>query len=84
MIYVAPGGAHGFQALEDETEVLYPVTACYAPQAERGIRWNDPFFAITWPLQERTSVSPKDQAWPDFVPEPGRTAVPQYGEPFQA
>ena len=82
MLYVAPGLAHGFQALEDATEVLYPVTAMYAPQAERGVRWNDPFFAIAWPLASKTNASPKDQAWPDFVPEVSRAAVPQ--EPYQA
>ncbi len=74
MLYVAPGLAHGFQALVPETEVMYPVTAAYAPQAERGLRWNDPFFAIVWPLADRAILSPKDQAWPDFVPERARAA----------
>jgi dTDP-4-dehydrorhamnose 3,5-epimerase len=68
MLYVATGLAHGFQALEQDTEVMYPVTAAYAPQAERGVRWDDPFFAIEWPLADRAIVSPKDRSWPDFVP----------------
>jgi dTDP-4-dehydrorhamnose 3,5-epimerase len=75
MLYVAPGLAHGFQALEDETEVMYPVTAAYAPQSERGVRWDDPFFAITWPLAARAIVSPKDRTWPDFVPESPRAGA---------
>ena len=82
MLYVAPGLAHGFQALQDATEVMYPVTAMYAPKSERGIRWNDPFFAIPWPLAAQTNASPKDQAWPDFVPETSRAGMPQ--EPYQA
>jgi dTDP-4-dehydrorhamnose 3,5-epimerase len=67
MLLVPAGVAHGFQTLEDHTEVLYPVTARYQPEAERGIRWNDPRVAVEWPLAADVIVSPKDASWPDFA-----------------
>jgi dTDP-4-dehydrorhamnose 3,5-epimerase len=67
-IYVPAGCAHGYQALTDGCEVLYPVSAFYAPEAERGIRWNDPSFHIEWPL-EPAHMSIKDRNWPDFAKE---------------
>lgn len=54
---------HALQTLSDGTEILYQVSAYYAPQAEFGLRWNDPRFAIDWPL-EVTEISAKDAAWP--------------------
>jgi dTDP-4-dehydrorhamnose 3,5-epimerase len=65
-LYVPPECAHGYLALEDESEVLYMVTARYAPQAERGLRWDDPAFGIGWPDPGPVIVSDKDLAWPDF------------------
>jgi len=65
MVYVPEGCAHGFLTLSDNAEVFYPVSAAYAPDAERGLRYNDPAFDITWPAPVRL-VSEKDQAWPDF------------------
>jgi dTDP-4-dehydrorhamnose 3,5-epimerase len=67
-IYVPAGCAHGIQSLEDNTEMLYMVSACYQPGAEAGIRWDDPFLAIEWPDVEERIVSDKDQSWPDFDP----------------
>jgi dTDP-4-dehydrorhamnose 3,5-epimerase len=64
MLYVPPGCAHGFQALEDGVEMLYLISGAYAPGAERGVRWNDPAFGIEWPITV-TQVSPKDRAYPD-------------------
>lgn len=69
MLYVPKGFAHGFQTLEDDTEVFYHVSEFYTPGAERGVRWNDPSFRIEWPNVEKRILSPKDQSWPDFVPE---------------
>ena len=51
MFWVPPGFAHGFVALEDESDFLYKCTALYAPQWDRSIAWNDPDIAIDWPLE---------------------------------
>ena len=67
MMYVPKGCAHGFQALEENTIIQYPVSQYYTPNYEMGIRWNDPFFNIKWPVKNVT-VSEKDSAWPDFIP----------------
>ena len=66
MVVVPHGCAHGFQTLEDHTELLYHVTAPYSPAHARGVRWNDPQFRIDWPL-EVTSLSDRDAAFPDFT-----------------
>lgn len=66
MFYVPEGFAHGFQTLEDNTEVAYQVSEYYAPDSEEGIRWNDSTFGISWPISNGLIVSPKDSAWPDF------------------
>jgi dTDP-4-dehydrorhamnose 3,5-epimerase len=52
--------------LADASEVSYNVSTQYAPDAERGIRWNDPAFEISWPIGE-VVVSEKDASWPDFA-----------------
>ena len=68
MLLVPKGCANAFMTLADETEVNYLVSEFYTPAAERGIRWNDPAFAINWPV-EPAVVSEKDRNWPDFVGE---------------
>lgn len=67
MMYVPRGFAHGFVTLVDDTEVLYFVDAFYAPERERGVRWNDPRFGIGWPIPPAV-LSEKDQKLPDFDP----------------
>jgi dTDP-4-dehydrorhamnose 3,5-epimerase len=67
MMYVPRGCAHGFVTLSDDVEVLYLMGAAYAPEQERGVRWDDPRFSIGWPVQPR-ETSPKDAAWPVFDP----------------
>jgi dTDP-4-dehydrorhamnose 3,5-epimerase len=67
MMYVPKGFAHGFITLADDTEALYLVDEFYAPESERGVRWNDPRFAIAWPA-EPTVMSDKDRNFPDFNP----------------
>lgn len=67
MLYVPKGFAHGFQTLEDDTEVCYQMSDSYAPQSARGFRWNDPAFRIAWPDDTRT-ISMKDLSYPDFSP----------------
>jgi len=67
LLHVPEGCAHGYQTLTDETETLYLVSAFYAPEAEGGVRWDDPAFGIEWPATAERLISPKDAAWPDFV-----------------
>lgn len=52
MLYIPAGFAHGFQTLEDNTEVFYQMTEFYHPECARGVRWNDPVFKIEWPIRE--------------------------------
>lgn len=68
MMYVPQGFAHGFLTLEDDSEALYLVSALYDPKLERGIRYNDPAFAIAWPVEPR-EISEKDRGWRDFDAE---------------
>jgi dTDP-4-dehydrorhamnose 3,5-epimerase len=70
MLYVPERFAHGFQSLEDDTEIFYQVSQFYTPGAERGIRWDDPSLAIAWPYAEHRVISPKDQSWPAFTLAP--------------
>jgi dTDP-4-dehydrorhamnose 3,5-epimerase len=63
MLYIPEGCAHGFQTLEDNTELLYQMSYHFVPEAARGIRWDDPYFNITWPEAERI-ISIKDQNYP--------------------
>jgi dTDP-4-dehydrorhamnose 3,5-epimerase len=63
MLYVPPGFAHGFQVLSDTAEVMYKCTDEYSPSEERGIIWNDPDIAVTWPLPQPV-LSDKDKMNP--------------------
>jgi len=65
MMYVPKGFAHGFITLEPNTEAFYFVDEFYAPELERGIRWNDPKFQFDWP-HEPAVLSDKDRNHPDF------------------
>lgn len=65
-LYVAEGLAHGFQTLEDDTEVLYQISVEHHPEAARGVRWNDPAFGIRWPIAD-ARLSEKDRSLPDFA-----------------
>lgn len=65
-VYVPEGCAHGFQTLEDDTEVLYQMSTFHAPSHYRGVRWDDPAFAIPWPPAERI-ISEQDCTYPDFA-----------------
>ena len=59
MLYIPEGFAHGFQTLEDNTEVFYQMSEFYHPECARGIRWDDPAFGIEWPLMEKI-ISTRD------------------------
>jgi len=63
MLVIPEGCAHGFQALESESELLYLHTSAYAPHAEAGVRFDDPRLAIRWPLPV-IDLSPRDSALP--------------------
>jgi dTDP-4-dehydrorhamnose 3,5-epimerase len=65
MIYIPPGLAHGFQTLEDETEVFYQMSTFYAPGHGAGVRWSDPAFGIAWPIPDPI-MSERDRDYPDF------------------
>ncbi len=62
-LYIPKGMAHGFQTLEDETEVFYQISEFYAPDFAWGYRWDDPAFAIPWP-EPVTVISEKDRNLP--------------------
>jgi dTDP-4-dehydrorhamnose 3,5-epimerase len=64
-LYIPAGLAHGFQSLEDDSEVFYQMSELYHPAASRGVRWNDPAFDIRWPLPVSV-ISERDLAFPDF------------------
>lgn len=68
MMYVPQGFAHGLITLEDNTEVLYLVSAFYSQENERGLRFDDPTIGIHWPMIP-TEVSVKDRQWPDLNEE---------------
>jgi dTDP-4-dehydrorhamnose 3,5-epimerase len=65
LLYIPVGFAHGFCVLSEEADVVYKVTAEYAPELDRGIIWNDPEIAIRWPIHNPT-VSPKDAQLPSL------------------
>jgi dTDP-4-dehydrorhamnose 3,5-epimerase len=64
-LYVPIGFAHGFQTLEDNTEVFYQTFSPFVPESGRGVRWDDPAFNIAWPADERTIIA-RDREYPDF------------------
>lgn len=67
-LYIPQGFAHGFQTMEDHTEVLYQMSEFYAPEAARGVRWDDPVFGIKWPsVVEDRILSEKDRVWPGYT-----------------
>jgi dTDP-4-dehydrorhamnose 3,5-epimerase len=69
MVFVPEGFAHGFQTLQDDTEVVYHMSEFHAPEAASGFRWNDPAFGIEWPEPVRV-ISERDRTYPDFALPP--------------
>ncbi len=65
MLYVPKGFAHGFQTLEDNTEVFYQISEYYSLEHARGVRWDDPSFGIDWPIPTKI-ISPRDRAFQPF------------------
>jgi len=68
IMYIPAGCAHGYQTLEDETEVFYFVSAPYSPPHQRGVRWDDPAFGVEWPLGPPTAIHERDATYPDYQP----------------
>jgi len=70
-LFVPAGCAHGFQTLVDDSELHYQMTCAYVPEAARGVRWDDPAFAVAWPEppqgRERL-LSERDRGFPDYAP----------------
>lgn len=64
-LYIPEGLAHGFQTLVDNTEVLYQMGEFFHPECARGVRWNDPAFAVEWP-RDISIISSRDQGYLDF------------------
>lgn len=64
-LYIPPGIAHGFLTLQPNSVVLYAITEFYHPTAARGVRWNDPEFAIKWPEKPQT-ISSRDANYPPW------------------
>lgn len=67
-VYIPEGCAHGFQTLEDNTEVFYQMSEFYHADLARGVRWDDPAFGIAWPEAEQNFMSERDRTYPDFRP----------------
>jgi dTDP-4-dehydrorhamnose 3,5-epimerase len=67
MLYLSGDFAHGYQTLEDDSEVLYLATAAYSPASERGARWNDEAFRIEWPETPKRIMNKRDMEYPDFT-----------------
>jgi len=65
MLCVPRGFAHGFQTLEDNTEVFYMMSEFYHPECAKGVRWNDPMFNIKWPNGDRI-IAARDLTYSDF------------------
>ncbi|HEV3470917.1 MAG TPA: dTDP-4-dehydrorhamnose 3,5-epimerase [Pyrinomonadaceae bacterium] len=68
MLYLPAEFAHGYLALEDDSEVYYLVTRPYAPKSARGVRWDDPAFRIKWPDVGSLTINRRDRTYPDFQP----------------
>jgi dTDP-4-dehydrorhamnose 3,5-epimerase len=66
MLFVPAGLAHGFQTLEDDTEVLYQMSEEYSVEHARGVRWDDPVFGIEWPDADARTISERDRDYADF------------------
>ena len=64
-LFIPEGIAHGFQTLEDNSEVIYQMSAFYSPEHQRGLRYNDPAFRINWPI-DATVISDRDRNYEDF------------------
>lgn len=68
ILYIPEGFAHGFQTLEQGTEIFYQMSEFHAPEKAGGFRWNDPRINIQWPLEVQV-ISERDSGYPDLNPD---------------
>jgi dTDP-4-dehydrorhamnose 3,5-epimerase len=66
MVFLPKGIGHAIQAIKNNSIIQYPVSEFFSPQHAIGIRWNDPFFKIDWPIKNKVIVSDVDANWPLF------------------
>jgi dTDP-4-dehydrorhamnose 3,5-epimerase len=66
MVYVPGDCGHGFQTLEDDTEVFYMASYAYVSESGRGFRWDDPTIGIEWPQVGERVLNKRDREYPDF------------------
>ena len=69
MLYIPEGFAHGYQTLENNTEIFYQTSQFFSPESERGMRWDDPTIAIEWRVSDNFVISEKDRNWQEYVVE---------------
>ncbi len=67
LLYIPGGLAHGYQTLEDDSEVFYQISETFHAESARGVRWDDPCFGIPWPDADRI-ILPRDKQYSLFVP----------------
>lgn len=67
MLYIPKGLAHGYQTVEDGTEISYQMSSPHHPEAAAGVRWNDPAFGVPWP-REVTVIADRDATYRDVGP----------------
>lgn len=65
-VCIPPGCAHGFLTLADDSDLLYMMTVAYRPNAEIGVRWDDPAFGIGWPDRPAV-IADRDASYADYV-----------------
>ena len=65
-VFVPEGCAHGYLTLQPDTDVMYQISPLHVPGKARGVRWNDPAFAVRWPA-EPVLMDARDACWPDWI-----------------
>ncbi len=65
LLYVPEGVAHGYITLADATEIFYQMSECYSPESAAGVRWDDPAFSVSWPV-DPVVISERDSGYADF------------------
>ena len=67
MIFIPEGFAHGYQTLEDGTELFYQMSTPFRPDASCGVRWDDPDIGIGWPTPDSPILSERDRSFPRLM-----------------